>query len=166
MLIYFIGYLAAGKRSWGEKLSKELGYSFIDTRDIMMQKSGLNFAELLQNRELFIELEQEALSKVSKMNNTVVATSEMLPCRGDNMDILNSTGCTFYLKAGVGCIMMKIGNGARGIPMLKGIDHNFIPDFIKMELANRKPIYMRAKINYMARELKMDKLLSLIEECH
>ena len=160
MLIYFIGYITAGKSSWGQKLAKELNYNFIDTRKIMMQESGLTFAQLLQNRELFIELEQNALSEVSKLKNTVVATSELLPCRANNMDILNSTGITFYLKAGVGCIMMKLGNKASKIPLLQGIEHNFIPDFIKTELANRKPIYSKAQINYMARELSMEKLLS------
>lgn len=162
MLIYFIGYIAAGKSSWGKKLAKEFNYNYIDTREIMMQKSGLSFAELLQNKELYIKLEQEALSEVSKMKDTVVATSEMLPCRANNMDILNDTGTTFYLKAGLGCIMMKIGKKTNAIPMLQGIEHDFIPDFIKTELANRKPIYSKAKITYMARELNKEILLSLV----
>ena len=164
MLIYFIGYIGAGKSSWGKKLAKELDYNFIDTRKIMEQKSGLSFAELLRNKELFIKLEQDALIEVSTMENTVVATSEMLPCRANNMDILNDTGTTFYLKAGLGCIMMKIGKKTDTIPMLQGIDHDFIPDFIKVELANRKPIYSKAKITYMARELNMEKLLMLFED--
>lgn len=163
MLIYFIGYIAAGKSSWGKKLARELNYNFIDTREIMKQESGLTFAKLLQNKELFIKLEQDALSKVSKMDNTIVATSEMLPCRAENMIILNKTGITFYLKAGLGCIMMKIGKKTNSIPLLQGIDNNFIPDFIKMELANRKPIYSKANITYLARELNIKKLLLLIE---
>lgn len=164
MLIYFIGYIAAGKNKWGKKLTKELDYDFVDTREIMMQKSGLSFTELLQNKELFIKLEQNALEEVSKMKNTVVATSELLPCRADNMEVMNNTGITFYLRAGLGCIMMKIGKKTKTIPLLQGIDPDFIPDFIRMELENRKPFYEKAKIEYLARELKMDKLLELINE--
>ena len=162
MLIYFVGYIAAGKSSWGKKLADELKYDFIDTRDIMMQESGLSFAELLQNKELFIKLEQKALSMVKTLSNTVVATSELLPCRADNMDVLNRTGITFYLRAGLGCIMMKIGKKTKTIPLLQGIDHDFIPDFIKMELANRKPFYDKAKVEYLERELSMEKLLELV----
>lgn len=163
MLIYFIGYIAAGKNKWGKRLAKELGYDFIDTREIMMEASGLTFAELLQNKELYIKLEQKALDTVSKMKNSVVATSEMLPCRGNNMEVMNNTGITFYLRAGLGCIMMRVGKDTNRYPMLRGIDPDFIPDFIRMELENRKPFYEMAKIEYLARELKMEKLLGFIK---
>ena len=163
MLIYFVGYLAAGKAKWGKRLAEELEYNFVDTREMMIQASGLDFFTLLQNKELFIKLEQEALEQVSKMKDTVVATSELLPCRGNNMEILNRSGITFYLRAGLGCIMMRIGKDTNKYPMLRGIDPDFIPDFIRMELENRKPFYEKAKIEYLARELKMKKLLELIE---
>jgi len=164
MLIYFIGYLAAGKAKWGKKLADELGYDFVDTREMMMEVSGLTFFELLRNKELFIKLEQEALEQVLQMKNTIVATSELLPCRGDNMEVMNSTGITFYLRAGLGCIMMRVSKNKDRYPMLRGIDSDFIPDFIRMELENRKPFYEKAKIEYLARELKMKKLLELINE--
>ena len=163
MLIYFVGYIAAGKNKWGKRLAEELGYDFVDTREMMMEKSGLTFPELLKNKELYIKLEQEALDRVSKMKDTVVATSEMMPCRGDNMDVMNATGLTFYLRAGLGCIMMRVGKDTNRYPMLRGIDPDFIPDFIRMELENRKPFYEKAKIEYLARELKMNKLLDMID---
>jgi hypothetical protein len=59
--------------------------------------------------------------------------------------------------------MMRIGKDTNKYPMLRGIDPDFIPDFIRMELENRKPFYEKAKIEYLARELKMKKLLELIE---
>ncbi len=164
MLIYFIGYLAAGKAKWGKKLAKELGYDFVDTREMMMEVSGFTFVELLRNKELFIKLEQVAMDEVLKMKNTVVATSELLPCRGNNMEIMNKTGLTFYLRAGLGCIMMRVGKNTNKYPMLRGIDPDFIPDFIRMELENRKPFYEKAKIEYLARELNMEKLLKLIKD--
>ena len=164
MLIYFVGYIAAGKNKWGKKLAKEYNYNFVDTREIMESKSGLSFAELLQNKDLYIKLEQEALAEVSVMENTVVATSEMLPCRADNMSVLNNTGITVFLRAGLGCIMMKIAKRTNEIPYLRGMDSDFIPDFIKMELDNRKQFYQQAKINYLARELTMDKLLELLKK--
>lgn len=164
MLIYFIGYLAAGKNKWGKKLAKELGYDFVDTREMMEEASGLTFFELLRNKELYIKLEQEALEKVSRMKDTVVATSAMLPCRSNNMEVMNDTGLTFYLRAGLGCIMMRVGKNTSKYPMLRGIDPDFIPDFIRIELENRKPFFQKAKIEYLARELKMEKLLELIKE--
>ncbi len=85
MLIYFIGYIAAGKSKWGKRLAEELDYNFVDTREIMMKESSMSFSELLQNKELFIQLEQAALSQVLNMKDTIVATSEMMPCRANTM---------------------------------------------------------------------------------
>ncbi len=164
MIIYFIGYIAAGKNKWGKKLAEELNYDFVDTRNIMEQKSGMTFGLLLQNKDLFIKLEQETLAEVSVLKNTVVATSELLPCRANNMEVLNETGITFYLRAGLGCIMMRIAKRTQEIPFLVGMDHDFIPDFIKMEMDNRKPFYEQANINSLARELNMKKLKSLLTE--
>ncbi len=162
MLIYFLGYIGAGKSKWGRRVADKLNYNFVDTREMMIQKSGLSFYELLQNREQYIRLEQQALREVSRMQNTVIAVSEMLPCRADNMGVMNGTGITFYLRAGAGCIMMRISKKLHEIPMLKGIDNDFIPDFIKMELSNRTPHYEKAKINELERELNIDKVMSLI----
>lgn len=164
MLIYFIGYIAAGKNKWGKKIAEELNYNFVDTREIMEQKSGMTFGALLQNKDLFIKFEQEALAEVSVLENTVIATSELLPCRADNMQILNKTGITFYLRAGLGCIMMRIAKRTQEIPFLVGMEPNFIPDFIKMEMDNRKPFYEQANISYLARELNMAKLKTLLSE--
>ena len=163
MKVYLVGYIAAGKKSWGQKLAKELNLNFVDTREIMETKSGLTFGELLKQKDLYIQLEQDALSEVSKMENVVVATSEMLPCRADNMDVLNKTGITFYLRAGLGCIMMKIVKDTNKIPFLRGMDADFIPDFIKMELDNRKVFYNKADLVYLSRYLKIDMLVDMVK---
>lgn len=162
MRIYLIGYIAADKNKWGQKIANKLNLDFVDTRKIMEQKSNLSFKELLQHKELFIKLEQETLSEIIKLENTVIATSELLPCRANNMEILNKTGITFYLKAGLGCIMMKIVKKLNTIPLLTGIEHNFIPDFIKMELTNRKPFYTQAQISYLERHLDVNILIDLL----
>ena len=162
MTIFFIGYIEAGKRKWGKKLAKELNYKFLDTKQLMQEKTGNTYAELLQNKELFIETEQVIVDEISVMGNTVIATSELLPCRGENIDKLNNAGLTIYLRAGVGCIMMKLGKTKDRSPMLKNIDPDFIPDFINMELNRRKPFYLKAKINVLARELNISKLLEIV----
>ena len=164
MTIYFVGYIEAGKKKWGQKLAKELNCNFLDTRDLMKEKTGKTYEELLSDKELFINTEQEIVAEISKLKNTVVATSELLPCRGDNMDILNKNGTTFYLQAGLGCVMMKVSKLKNKIPLLNGIDPDNVPDFVYLELARRKPFYSKAKVEFLARELTMKKLLDLIRE--
>ena len=164
MLIYFVGYIEAGKKKWGQKLAKEIDYEFLDTRDLMQKKTGKTYEELLNDKNLFISTEQEIIEEISQLKNTIIAVSELLPCRGNNMDILNKSGITFYLRAGVGCIMMKVSLMKNRIPLLKGIHPDIVPDFVIVELKKRQPFYSQAKINYLARELTMKKLFKLLEE--
>jgi len=164
MNIYLIGYIEAGKKKWGQKLAKEINCNFLDTRDLMQEKTGKSYEGLLDDKELFINTEQEIVKEISKLKNTIIAVSELLPCREKNMDILNKSGITFYLRAGVGCIMMKVSLIKNHIPLLKGIHPDIVPDFVIVELKRRQPFYSKAKINYLARELTMKKLLSLLKD--
>ena len=162
MLVFFVGYVETGKNKWGQKLAKELGYEFVDTRIIMENMSGYNYGQLLNDKNLYIQLEQEALEYVLKLENTVVATSELLPCRADNMDRLNAAGKTIFLRAGLGCIMMKVSKQKSNIPLLKGVDTDIVPDFITMELKNRNPHYGKAKYIKLSREIRMKGILEFI----
>ena len=162
MLVFFVGYVETGKNKWGQKLAKELGYDFVDTRIVMENMSGYNYGQILNDKNLYIQLEQEALEYVLKLENTVVATSELLPCRADNMDRLNAAGKTIFLRAGLGCIMMRVSKIKKNIPLLKNIDTDIVPDFITMELKNRNPHYGKAKYIKLSREIRMKGILEFI----
>lgn len=162
MLVFFVGYIETRKKIWGEKLAKELNYDFVDTRDLIADKAGTTYGDLLKNKELYIKLEQEVLEDVLKLENTVIATSELLPGRADNMDILNNAGKTVFLRAGLGCIMMRVSKLKNEIPLLSGIDPDIVPDFISMELKRRNPVYAKAQFNKLSRELKMKELLEFV----
>ena len=164
MLVFFVGYVETGKNKWSQKLAKELGHDFVDTRIIMEEMSGYNYGQLLNDKELYIQLEQEALEYVLKLKNTVVATSELLPCRADNMDRLNKAGKTIFLRAGLGCLMMKISKQKRDIPLLRSIDTDIVPDFITMELKNRNPHYNKAQYIKLSREIRMKGVLEFINQ--
>ena len=164
MLIFFIGYVASGKRKWGQRLAHELQYDFVDTRELMEEKTGEKYADLLKNREQFIVAEQAVLEDIIKLQNTVVAVGEMMPCRDENMDKLKNAGLTFFLRAGLGCIMMKLPKKKHKIPMVQNIDPDFLPDFIQSELERRKLYYKQAHINYLERDLRKPKLMEIIHK--
>ena len=162
MRIFFIGYIEAGKKKWGQKLAKELNYKFIDTRDLMQEKTGKSYKELLHNKVLFINTEQEIIDEIIELENVVIAVSELMPCRNNNIEILNNSGITIYLRAGLGCIMMKVSKIKNDIPLLQNVLPDIVPDFVNAELQRRKPYYKKSKFDVLARELTMTKLLKLI----
>ena len=163
MKVFLVGYIASGKRKWAARVSTEFGMRCIDTRELMEELSGRAYSELLLDKESYIKYEQLALDRVLKEDNVVVVCSELLPCRADNMERINDAGLSIYLRAGLGCIMMKLPKKKHLIPLIKGIDSDILPDFVKMELTNRKPFYSKAHHNLLERELKRDKMLDIIK---
>ena len=164
MRIFLVGFIETRKKFWGTKLAKELGYSFVDTRDMMAEKAAIPYSEILKDKVLYIKLEQEVLEEVLVLEDTVIATSELLPGRADNMDRLNEAGKTVFLRAGLGCIMMRVSKHKNEIPLLRGIDPDTVPDFISIELKRRNPVYMKAQFVKLSRELKMKELLEFVRE--
>jgi len=162
MLVFFVGYIETGKNKWGKKLAKEINYDFVDTRILMEEKSGLTYSQLLANKDLYIKLEQEVLHEVILLENTVIATSELLPCRNDNMDMMNNIGKTIFLRAGLGCIMMRVSKSKNNPAILNGIESNIVPDFITMELKRRNPIYGKAHYIKLSRDMKMKGILEFL----
>ena len=162
MLVFIVGYLETGKNKWGQKLAKELECNFVDTRILMEELSGRKYSDLLNDKENYIKLEQEAFNHALSLENTVVATSELLPCRLDNMDRMNNAGKTIFLRAGLGCIMMRVSRIKTTPPLLKNINTDIVPDFIAMELKNRNPYYEKAQYNKLSREIKMKGILEFL----
>lgn len=163
MKIFLVGYVASGKRKWARRINEMYGIECIDTRELMAELSGMKYSDLLKSKDDFIKYEQQALDIVLQKENAVVVCGELLPCRADNMDRINQNGLSIYLRAGLGCIMMKLPKKKHLIPMIQGIDSDLLPDFIKMELTNRKPFYSKAKHNLLERELKKEQMKEIID---
>ncbi len=164
MKIYLVGYIASGKRKWAKRIRDNYNLNCIDTRELMSEISGKEYAELLTDKESYIKYEQKAFEQVLKTKDTVVVCSELLPCRNDNMEVLKKDGLSIYMRAGLGCIMMKLPKRKHKIPLINGIDSDILPDFIKMELSNRKPYYLKAHENLLERELKKEQLFNIINK--
>src|ERR1700761_1236239 len=103
-LIFLIGMPGAGKTHWGNRLSGELGYSFIDTDAAIEKEKKNSIANIFSNEgeEKFREAEEKILQDIiqNKHGNEIIACGGGTPCYRNNMDLMKSSGCVIYLKAG------------------------------------------------------------------
>lgn len=145
--IILTGYMCVGKTTVGKALAKELGQTFYDLdwyiEERFHTKVSKVFAE--EGEERFRDLERRMLHEVAEFENVVVSCGGGTPCFYDNMDYMNRTGQTFYLKASPETIMqhLSISRGER--PLLKGKTPAQLRTHIIEQLAQREPFYNKAQ---------------------
>lgn len=123
--IILIGFMGAGKTSFGKWLAKEKGIEFVDTDDMIVKLHGLSIPEIFETRgeEVFRDMETELLKTLvsEKKNNMVISVGGGLPVRGQNRELLRKLGMVVYLRAAVDTLCERL-KGDTHRPLLQGGD--------------------------------------------
>lgn len=163
MIVWLVGYMGSGKSSIGRRVARSAGYGFIDTDREVEQKAGASVAEIFEREgeAKFRRLEREVLEEVAggargiaenaetgesggPEGVVVVATGGGMPCFGDNMEYMNRTGLTIYLRSGVERLAARLGPGRERRPLLKGMDDEALAAYVGSNMRAREEFYMRA----------------------
>lgn len=138
--IFLVGMMGCGKSTIGKLLAKSLGFTFIDTDDLIEkdQKCSVNDIFKKHGEEYFRQLESKSLLLIPN-KFTVIATGGGLPIHSDNMNMLNQKGVAIYLQADVTSIRKRISfSSAR--PLYNN-DENKINEMIQ----EREKYYLLSK---------------------
>ena len=118
--MYLVGFMGAGKSTVGKALSALKGFEFIDLDSFIEKTANSKIPEIFSEfgEEKFRELETESLVKVSELKGkTVVSTGGGIMLNPENIHVMQTTGTTIYLKAGIETIWERIKDD-RGRPLL------------------------------------------------
>ena len=164
MIVYLIGFMGSGKARYGRRLAQEMNFSFVDTDQLIEEREGMDITEIFKTKgeEYFRTLEQKVLTEVSQMNQTIVAAGGGMPCWEKNLDFMNTTGLTVYLKAGLGCVMKNLLKEKEKRPMIANIDSTVLADYIHEKLEERKPCYKDAHTWILTNNMKFSELHNLV----
>jgi shikimate kinase len=164
--IYLIGFMGAGKTSKGRKLAKRLGYGFADMDLIIEEQEGMPVSEIfsLKGEDWFRNKETEVLHHLGEQEeDIVISTGGGVPCFNDNMDYINSTGVSVYLKMTPEAIAIRLGRSHKPArPLLQGKTGKELLEFISHKLREREPFYLRSKFVIPAENLKMRDLATCL----
>ncbi len=112
--------MGAGKSTVGKVLSTSLGYKFIDIDELIEEKSNKKITDIFSElgEDHFRNLETESLNGISKDNtNAVISTGGGIVLKPVNFNIIESSGTSIYLKAGIKSIWERIKDDS-GRPLL------------------------------------------------
>ena len=100
MNVVLIGLPGTGKSTVGRLLAQKMARPFLDTDDMIRERTGLTCADYLRahGEEAFRVLETEAVAEAGKRCACVIATGGGVVTREKNRDLLRQNGVIFELQ--------------------------------------------------------------------
>jgi len=118
-----IGFMGTGKSSVGRLVADALRFTFLDTDDVIIGRSGKSIGEIFeQNGELaFRELERGLVEELSRRTKTVISTGGGLPVNESNLTSLKTHALLICLWASPEKIWARV-RGQSHRPLLREAD--------------------------------------------
>lgn len=145
--IFLIGYMGSGKTTIGKLLSKQLGFTFLDMDAYIEEKYFKTISQIFEayGETYFREIERKCLHEVALFENTVIATGGGTPCFFDNMDVMNATGTTVYLKYSPEELATRLSSATNKRPLIAQKQGDELLEFISKTLLTREVFYNKAQ---------------------
>ena len=153
--IYLIGYMGSGKTTIGAKLAKKLGFEFIDIDHFIENRQRKTISEIFSEKgeDAFRLIEHNALEEISLFENVVISTGGGAPCFYNNMELMNKSGFTVYLKTSPEELTKRLSNAKNERPLLKGKTTEEMQVFIAENLEKRNHYYNQARLIFDAEQM-------------
>jgi shikimate kinase len=162
--IVLIGFMAAGKSSVAQALSKRLNRPLLATDKLIEERLGKNVRQIFEERgeAYFRSIEGEVVAEVSAMQGVIIDCGGGVVLNQKNFEILKRNGMIFHLHAPPEVIFGRI-KGHSNRPLLN------VPDPLARirELYNQRlPLYNQADVTVDSSsasiELPVDEILKRI----
>ncbi len=97
--LVLIGMPASGKTTVGKMLAKSLSRKFLDTDELIEERTKMTIPEIFENfgEEKFRELESEIIRDCSKQNGSVISTGGGAVLRHENLNALRENGKIYFI---------------------------------------------------------------------
>lgn len=119
------GFMGTGKTTVGRLIARELGWVFVDTDYLIIERHG-SIDEIFarQGEATFRELERQMAAEVAAGRHQVIATGGRMLLDAANADALSATGRVFCLAADADEIVRRLRSDTEGPvrPLLAGDD--------------------------------------------
>jgi len=117
--IYLVGLMGAGKTTVGRHLAKRLGWPFLDSDQLVVERTGVSIPTIfeIEGEAGFRRREKQAILDLSGQANIVLATGGGAVLDADNRQRLMDTGWVVYLDIPPALIFKRMCN-QRNRPLL------------------------------------------------
>lgn len=139
-----IGFMGSGKSVIGKKLSRRLGFEFVDTDRLIETRAGMKISEIFDTHgeAHFRAMESQIVEELRDAKASVIATGGGLVTHNSNLERLKSFSMVVCLCASAEEIWNRVRRSQHR-PLLQRPDAQ---EFITQKLKERMPIYRQADV--------------------
>jgi shikimate kinase len=139
-----VGFMGCGKSTVGQQVARELGFEFVDTDRLVVDRAGLPIAEIFasEGEAAFRKLEREIIAELGVRKDLVIATGGGAIVDPENFASLKAHALVICLWAGAGTIHQRTRHQNHR-PLLQQPDPL---GAIQKLLAEREPFYKQADV--------------------
>lgn len=137
--IVLVGFMGSGKSSIGKRVAKQLGFQFIDTDQIIIDRTGMQISDIFsqEGEQAFRELESSALVSIGHLKRCVIATGGGAVLRDKNRALLRNIGFVIELTASEDVIYERVARNTKR-PLLQTENPR---ETLHQLLETRRPLY-------------------------
>lgn len=139
-----IGFMGTGKTSVGKIVADLLHFEFLDTDEMIHQRTGRTIADIFakDGEPAFRQMERQVVADISARKKTVISTGGGLPTNPENLALLKSHALVVCLWSSPEKIWERVGHQSHR-PLLHDPDPQ---KKIRDLLAIREPFYKQADV--------------------
>jgi shikimate kinase len=140
--IVLIGFMGSGKSSIGRLIAGRLGFQFVDTDALVVERAGREIADIFKydGEEYFRDLETAALESLAYRERCVIATGGGVVLRERNRELLRELGLVVLLTASEDVIFERVSRNSKR-PLLQTANPR---ETVSAMLAARQSAYAAA----------------------
>lgn len=146
--IILVGYMAVGKTTIGNLVSKKTSFRTIDLDDLIEKKLKMNISDVFsQKGELYFrKVESDTFKEVLELNeNLIISTGGGTPCYANSHLLLKGKNIkSFYLKASVDVIVERLKAEKKRRPIVSNRSDEEMQEFVAKHLFERSYFYNQA----------------------
>ena len=144
--IFLIGMPGAGKTFWGKKIATALHKDFFDLDFEIEKQEQQSILEIFRDdgEKFFREKESEVLRTFEQKQNLVLATGGGTPCFFENAEWMKKNGLTIWIDEPVSVLKQRLKTEKSQRPLIRGLGENELSHFLKHQLEERKPFFLKA----------------------
>lgn len=148
--------MGCGKTTLGLAVARRVSIPLIDLDEFIEECEGLTVRQIFEKHgeAYFRQAERDALLKVSRMTDVIVATGGGTPCQPGLLEIMLDSGITVYLETSLNVLHRRLSEGRETRPLIAHLNDNELKEFITDALEERRPYYTRAAARFDSSRLE------------
>ncbi len=168
--IILVGYMAVGKSTIGNLVSKKTNFKAIDLDDMIEKKLKMKISDIFhQKGEIYFrKVEHETFKEVLEVReDLIISTGGGTPCYANNHLLLKGNNTmSFYLKASIDVIVERLKTEKKQRPIVSNKSDEEIQDFVAKHLFERSYFYNQANhiisIDYKTPEIIASEIINFL----